>query len=394
MKKRFIYLATLLLSLLFLESCDKKQNEDQNLRLWYDEPATDWMTEALPLGNGYIGAMFFGGITEEQIQFSEGTLWSGGPGSNPEYNFGIKKGVNKYLPEVRSLLKKGKITEADQLVRSKFTGVINTGKKYNADFGDYGGQQTMGDIYVKVKHNGEATNYKRSLDISNALAKVEYVVNGEKYQRTYFGNYPNNVMVYKFESSVKTDYEFRFNTPHVKVKEDFTNNSYSFQGKVADNGMRFETVFDFKQSDGKLSFNDGVLKIEGAKELVITHVAATAFKLEYPTYTGNDFQEQNRVKRSNILSKSFETLKQEHIQDYTSLFKRVSLDIGGASYDSIPTDSRLENYYEGNGDLRLECLYFQYSRYLMISGSRPKSMSMHLQGKWNNSVGYSNGYNK
>ena len=375
-----------LILLLLFENCDVKKSEDQSLKLWYDKPATDWMTEALPLGNGYIGAMFFGGINEEHIQFSEGTLWSGGPGSNPEYNFGIKKGGSEYLPEVRKLLKNDNIKEAEELVKSKFTGVIDTDKKYNAVFGDFGAQQTMGDIYVKVKHKGIAESYKRSLDIENALAKVEYMVAGEKYQRTFFGNYPDNVMVYEFLSSVNTDYEFRFETPHLKVKENYKDNTYSFQGKVADNEMGFETVFNFKLSDGQMTYNDGILKIEGAKKLVITHVSATTYKLEYPTYSGNDFYKNNRIKLNNIASKSLETLKKEHIHDYKGLFNRVSLDLQGASLDNIPTDTRLINYFEGGIDFELERLYFQYSRYLMISASRPKSMAMHLQGKWNNST--------
>ena len=362
----------------------KAQNEN-NLRLWYDKPATDWMTEALPIGNGYTGAMIFGNPQEEHIQFSEGTLWSGGPGSNPDYNFGIKEGVYKYLPEVRGLLDKGKIRKADHLVKEKFTGIIHTGEKYNSDFGDYGAQQTMGDIFVKVTHKGAIKNYRRSLDISKAIANVDYEVNGKQYHREFFGNYPKNVLVYQFKSSVPTDYEIRFETPHIKTKETFNKNMYSFQGKVADNSMGFETKFLLKLSEGKTSYKNGIIYIKGAKNFSILHTAATSFKLEYPSYDGNDYLLKNKEILKQASLESFKSLKEEHIVDYTNLFNRVSFRLGNSS-SAIPTNERLKKYFSREEDQGMETLYFQYARYLMISGSRPNTMSMNLQGKWNNST--------
>lgn len=150
-----------------------------------------------------LAPCFFGGIQEEHIQFSEGSLWSGGPDSNPDYNFGIRKNAHNFLPKVRALLKEGARIEAHELLESEFTGIIHTGHRYNGEFGDYGAQQTMGDIYIKVGHSGKVENYKRSLDISNALGHVEYAIGIETYKRTFFGNYPSNIMVYRFESSKK-----------------------------------------------------------------------------------------------------------------------------------------------------------------------------------------------
>jgi alpha-L-fucosidase 2 len=359
--------------------------EDKPLELWYDSPAANWMTEALPIGNGYTGAMIFGDPYEEHIQFSEGTLWSGGPDSNTDYNFGIKENVHKNLPEVRKLLNEGKVEEADRLVKAKFTGKIETGKRYNGDFGDYGAQQTMGDVFVKVKHEGAVQNYRRSLDISTAIAKVAYEVNGAQYSREFFGNYPKNVLVYQFKSSVATDYEIRFKSPHVTTKESFNNDVYSFQGKVADNGMGFETKLQLKLVDGVAIYKNGIVTIKGATEFSILHTAATSFKLEYPTYSGNDYVSKNEEVLALASKESYSSLKKEHIVDYTNLFNRVSLQLGESS-SQLPTNERLENYFNGADDRGMETLYFQYARYLMIAASRPNTMSMHLQGKWNNST--------
>ena len=371
---------------IFLMALNVFSQEDNYLKLWYTQPATDWMMEALPIGNGYVGAMFFGGVHEEHIQFSEGTLWSGGPDSNPEYNFGIKEGASQYLPEVRKLLKNGESKKADKLVKSKFTGVIDTGDRYNGDYGDYGGQQTMGDFFIKVNHSGEVSNYKRSIDLEAGLGEVSYNINGASYSRTYFGDYPNNVMIYHFESSGETSYEIRFKTPHTTVKEYFEDNVYIFQGKVADNGMGFETRLSFDKIDGTVSYKDGVVYVKRVKEMTLKHTSSTSFKLSYPEYKEKNYKEKNSKALDRVANKSYDELKNDHILDYSSLFGRVSLKLGSVSFDDVPTDTRLQNYKNGNNDTGLESLYFQYGRYLMISGSRPNTMSMHLQGKWNNST--------
>lgn len=361
--------------------------QDQKLlELWYNEPATDWMTEALPIGNGYIGAMFFGGVDEEQIQFSEGTLWSGGPQSNPDYNFGIREDAHKRFPEVRELLKQGKRQEAHQLLQSEFTGVIHTGTNYNGEFGDYGAQQTMGDLFIKVGHSGVPENYKRSLNISQSLGKVTYEIDGASYRRTYFGNYPNNVMVYRFESSVKTNYEIRFKTPHIRVSHDFKNGVYTFEGQVADNKMPFKTVISLKLSDGKVAFRNGVIHVKKATDMVLLNTSVTGFALSYPNYTNATYKEHSEEILANLENKSYTDLMEEHIQDYQQLFNRVSIKLGEDMSSDLPTNQRLRAYGEGGKDAGLEMLYFQYARYLMISGSRPNTMSMHLQGKWNHST--------
>ncbi len=150
--------------------------------------------------------------------------------------------------------------------------------------------------------------------------------------------------------------------------------------------MPFETKLSLKLSDGKITYKDGVIYIKGAKDLVILNTSSTGYTLTYPTYKGNDYKAINKKVLHNLESKSLVDLKNEHISDYTNLFDRVSLIIGEDTQYGIPTDERLNAFNNGTEDVGIESLYFQYARYLMISASRPKTMSMNLQGKWNNST--------
>ena len=372
------------LGLFISASCTKQTTQEQNLKLWYDKPATEWMTEALPIGNGYMGAMFFGGIEREQIQFSEGTLWSGGPGANPDYNYGNREEAWKYLSEVRKLLDAGKMEEAHRLASRQLTGEIHK-VSGGAMFGDYGAQQTMGDLFISIDHKGTPVNYKRELDIENSEGRVSYEVDGTKYSRCYFGSYPSKAMVYRFESSKKSDYELEYVSPHKKNNEQFTNSIYYWQGEVADNAMQFETCLKI-DTDGETVFENGKLHVSKAKYLTVYHVAATDYTLNYPNYNGHDYLADNKSALDNLKGKSFEEIKNMHREDYKNLFSRVELNLGDSARNSIPTDVRLTEYANGVSDPGLEQIYFQYSRYMMIAASRPGTMPLHLQGKWNNST--------
>lgn len=376
-----------LLLVITIISCNKFETKTQtnNLKLWYNQPATDWQSEALPIGNGYIGAMFFGGIEKEQIQFTEETLWSGGPGTGEAYNYGIKKDAWKHLEEVRRLLDAGKMEQAHELANKELTGTMYKAPNSKSSFGNYGAQQTMGDFYVEVDHKGEASDYVRELDIENAEGKVSYKINDVSYNRTYFASYPAKTLVYRFEASKATNYTISFETPHIKNTETFVNSVYSFIGEVADNGMQFETCIKL-ETDGKVNFKDGAIEIVGAEYLNMYHVAATDYINKYPEYKGNDYQAKNKKTLQNIEGKSYEELYVAHQNDFKALYERVVLELGDNAKDSLPTDERLIQYAEGNEDLGLEELYFQFGRYMMISSSRPGTMPMNLQGKWNNST--------
>jgi len=356
-----------------------------NLKLWYNQPATDWQSEALPIGNGFMGAMFFGGIEKEQIQFTEGTLWSGGPGTGEAYNYGLKKDAWKHLAEVRRLLAAGKMDEAHELANSELTGSLHKADGSKSQFGNYGAQQTMGDFFVEVHHKGDVADYIRELAIEKAEGRISYKIDEVNYSRTYFASYPAKTMVYRFKADKATDYSINFETPHKKNNETFTNSIFSFQGEVADNGMQFETCIKV-ETDGTVNFNDGKIEVTGAEYLNMYHVATTDYINKYPAYKGNDYKAENKKILQNIEGKSYNQLYAAHQKDYKALYERVALELGDDSNDSIPTNVRLEKYADGNEDLGLEELYFQFGRYMMISSSRPGSMPMNLQGKWNNST--------
>ncbi|WP_134089290.1 glycoside hydrolase N-terminal domain-containing protein [Olivibacter sp. XZL3] len=362
-------------------------SQDEPLKLWYNKPATDWMGEALPIGNGYIGAMFFGGIAQEQIQFSEGSLWSGGPGANPQYNFGNRPNAWKHLGEVRELIKQGKLKEADELVARYMVGVAPVKQPGDrTDWGDYGAQQTMGDLFITIGH-GEAAveNYRRELDIKQAVGRVSYSIKGNKYSRSYFGHYPAGVMVYKFTADEAESYELRFVTPQHKEREHFENLRYTCVGYVPNNKQAFETAYQIV-TDGKVEYADGQVSVKGAKSLVIIHTASTEYRMQYPHYKGNNFKAEVKRRLDEAKPKSYQQLLSEHKADYGALFGRVSFKLQGKSTIDRPTDERQRAFFEGAEDVGLEELYFQYGRYLMIAASRPGTMPMHLQGKWNNSV--------
>ena len=221
--------------------------------------------------------------------------------------------------------------------------------------------------------------------MTNGEGKVSYEIDGQKYKRTYFGSYPAKAMVYRYESGTKTNYEIEYKSPHKMNGESFSNLVYSYQGEVADNGMQFETCLKI-ETDGEVTFENKKLKVSNAKMLTIYHVAATDYTLDYPKYKGHDFKTDNKNSLSKLEGKSYKEVLNEHQKDYKNLFARVELNLGGNSRDTITTDRRLKEYANGTIDLGLEQLYFQYSRYLMISASRPRTMPMHLQGKWNNST--------
>lgn len=354
------------------------------LSLWYDQPAKEWMTQALPIGNGHVGAMFFGGTDEERIQFSEGSLWAGGKGANAEYNFGLKKEAYKHLPQVRELLAAGKMKEAHALANKELTGVIHE-KKENTPSSDFGAQQTVGDLFIQLPAKGAVQNYRRELNISDALGKVSYDAGGSHFERTYFGNYPSKAMVYKFTSSTPETYFIRFETPHAKDYEQFAKNQYTFGGHLKDNRQEFETVYRI-DTDGKTAFSNGVLTVTGAKSIVLIHTVATDYVMKFPHYKGNDYKKANAATMAKVAGKNYAALLAEQQRDYHGLFDRVALTLGNATAPALPTDQRQKAYSAGQPDPRLEELYFQYGRYLMISSTRPGTMPMSLQGKWNDST--------
>jgi alpha-L-fucosidase 2 len=382
---KIIYLITFIIIFSIPVVSISNIQENTDLRLWYDKPAKSWMTEALPVGNGYMGAMFFGGIKKEQIQFTEGSLWAGGPGAHEDYNYGNREGAWEYMEQVRNFLEDKDFTNAHALATKELTGITHKVKD-GPSFGDYGAQVTMGDLYIELLDvKGDVQDYKRELDISNSIGKVTFSYGDIRFKRVYFASYPDRILVYRMQSDKPVSYSIYYVSPHNRLNETFSNQIYSYEGALKDNGQEYETRIKY-ETDGSVEFYDGIVTVRNASYVNLYHTAATEYLMKFPDYTGKDFRSANDATLKLIEGNTYEDLLRNHQKDYHRLFNRVNLILGSNNYNHLPTDQRLIAYNAGQNDLYLEQLYFQYSRYMMISSSRKGAMPMNLQGKWNHSV--------
>ena len=392
MKRKFLKKIALLVSLMvvgqsvytfakssrFNEVGNSTLNENidlDKLALWYDEPATKWENEALPIGNGYMGGMIFGSVASERIQYNEKTLWSGGPGAWKDYNGGNKEGAWEAVQEIRKLLAEGKTPSNDLY------------KRVCGDQRAYGAYQNFGDIFLDFKSHeeGKVTNYRRELNIEESLSTVKYNYKGVNYEREYFCSYPDNVMVVKLKadkaSSLTVDVrnEGAHNGKNLSVE----NNTLILSGAIEDNGMKYESQIKVINTGGSIQDKEDRISVENADEITIIISAGTDYVNEYPTYKGEDPHSAVTERINNAVNLGYDELKSRHIEDYKNLFDRVNLNLGELKLDK-PTDEML-NEYKTNQSNSLETLFFQYGRYLLISSSREGSLPANLQGVWNNS---------
>ncbi|MDM0930146.1 glycoside hydrolase N-terminal domain-containing protein [Clostridium perfringens] len=359
-----------------VEKSTLNENIDlDKLALWYDEPATNWENEALPIGNGYMGGMIFGSVASERIQYNEKTLWSGGPGAWEGYNGGNKEGAWEAVQEIRKILAEGGTPSNDLYQR------------VCGDQRAYGAYQNFGDIFLDFKSHEESkvTNYRRELNIEESLSTVKYNYKGVNYEREYFCSYPDNVMVIKLKadkaSSLTVDVrnEGAHNGKNLSVE----NNTLILSGAIEDNGMKYESQIKVINNGGSIQDKEDRISVENADEITIIMSAGTDYVNEYPTYKGEDPHSAVTERINNAVNLGYDELKSRHIEDYKNLFDRVDLNLGELKLDK-PTDEML-NEYKTNQSNSLETLFFQYGRYLLISSSREGSLPANLQGVWNNS---------
>ncbi|MGU9230769.1 glycosyl hydrolase family 95 catalytic domain-containing protein [Clostridium perfringens] len=359
-----------------VEKSTLNENIDlDKLALWYDEPATNWENEALPIGNGYMGGMIFGSVASERIQYNEKTLWSGGPGAWEGYNGGNKEGAWEAVQEIRKILAEGGTPSNDLYQR------------VCGDQRAYGAYQNFGDIFLDFKSHEESkiTNYRRELNIEESLSTVKYNYKGVNYEREYFCSYPDNVMVIKLKadkaSSLTVDVrnEGAHNGKNLSVE----NNTLILSGAIEDNGMKYESQIKVINTGGSIQDKEDRISVENADEITIIMSAGTDYINEYPTYKGEDPHSAVTERINNAVNLGYNELKSRHIEDYKNLFDRVNLNLGELKLDK-PTDEML-NEYKTNQSNSLETLFFQYGRYLLISSSREGSLPANLQGVWNNS---------
>jgi alpha-L-fucosidase 2 len=355
-----------------------------DLTLWYDKPAAQWMTHALPIGNGHIGGMVFGGIASERVQFNEKSLWSGGPGEWPQYDSGNKPGGAENIKRIQQLLRENKVAEAEELVK------LHLGVELRA----FGAYQNFGDLIIESPGHptdvSQVERYRRELDISHGVASVQYQHEGHTFARVYFVSFPDQVMVVHYEGSRNRliNIDVRIRPAHDNTTTTARDGTITHSGKLASNKRGFEAIANVRAPGGELTSNtDGSIQVRNANSVTILLTAATEYMLKYPAYTGNDPAAHNRRVLEHVKEKSYHELLADHTKDYRHLFDRVTLDIGQSSAEQtlLPTDRRLVAQHQGPRDADLEELFFQYGRYLLISSSREGSLPANLQGVWNDS---------
>ena len=392
-----------------VEAKENKENKNtelpvtkqENYQLNYDQPTAPsydgWEKQALPVGNGEMGAKVFGLIGEERIQYNEKTLWSGGPQpDSTDYNGGNYKDRYKVLAEIRKALEDGDRQKAKQLAEQNLVGPNNA---------QYGRYLAFGDIFMvfnnQKKDLDTVTDYHRSLDITEATTTTSYTQDGTTFKRETFSSYPDDVTVTHLTKKGNKTLDFtlwnsltedllangnysweysNYKNGHVTTDE----NGILLKGTVKDNGLKFASYLGIK-TDGKVTVQNETLTVTGASYATLYLSAKTNFAQNPKTNYRKDIDLEKTVKGivEAAKAKDYETLKKDHIKDYQSLFNRVKLNLGG-SKTAQTTKEALQGYNPSKGQ-KLEELFFQYGRYLLISSSRDRTDALpaNLQGVWN-----------
>ena len=345
--------------------------ELQPNKLWYNKPAYAF-EESLPLGNGKLGALVYGGANNDSIQLNDITLWTGVP-VNP--NEGGE--AYKWIPKIRETLFKEDYKTADSLQYYV--------QGHNSEF-----YQPLGMINIKDCNQGEFTDYYRELSLDNSLATVHYRRNGIQYTKEYFASHPDKMIAIKLSASQKrsinSDISLTSLIPHqVKASRGQLTMTGHVLGDEA-NSTHYCAMLQVKNTDGKVWASDSVLHLKDVSEAIIYLVNETSYNGfdKHPVQEGAPYIENVTDEAWHLANFTYEEFKQRHIADYKKLFDRVSLNLKGAKFDATrPTDKQLLAYSDNHeSNPYLEQLYFQYGRYLLISSSRTKGVPANLQGLW------------
>lgn len=335
---------------------------EEPLTLWYRKPATKWETEALPVGNGRLAGMVFGGVNRERIQLNEETVWDG------EYVDSHNPKALEALPEVQRLLFEGKNKEATKLAGSDMLGKPAKIKSY----------QTLGDLFLDLPDAETVSNYRRDLDITTGISRTSYTVDDVTYTREVFVSNPDQVMVIHLTADKPGKLDFTAYLDRKDVtKTEGPGNRLIMKGKL---GVEFEAQVIPRAKGGTVSTKDGIMTVAGADEVTLLLNGATSYN-SAEDLTG-DATARCEEQLQAAWKKSFEQLRETHIADHQSLFNRVQIDLGTTDAVELPTDERLQAIKKGAHDPQFETLYFQYGRYLMIGSSRDGHLPANLQGKW------------
>lgn len=362
-------------------------------KLFYAAPASNW-NEALPIGNGFLGGMLFGQVNKERIQLNEDSLWSGG------FIDRINQDSVTYLEPIRELLEKGQVRDAEKLASQAMFAKHPHMRHY----------QTMGDVWIDfktnvrssetvkdetgllriVKHEVETEDYRRELDLKNAVIDVSYKLNGNLYQRKGFASYPDNVIVYHLKSEQQNQLNFDVSITRKDLRsgrgasyldelEAFDHQFIKLSGHqgASGNGIDFSLAVKVDICDGTIKQIGSTLVVENATEAIIYVTGRTSYRNNDPFAWCIDTLNK-------ASSKGYHRILEDHIKDYQAYFNKVELDFAkDDKLEALPTNVRLERLKEGGNDKGLMALYADFGRYLLISSSRIGSLPANLQGIWN-----------
>lgn len=354
------------------------QSSDSQYKLKFDKPASKW-TEAVPIGNGRIGAMVFGGTQDERVQINESTLWGGGPHdySNPE--------AYAHLDEVRKLIFAGKLDEAENLA-DNLMGRPKLLMPY----------QPFCDVRLHFGGHEQASEYGRELNLDDAVAETSYKVGSTTFHREMFVSYPDQVLVVRLTASEagQLTLAVAMDSPQTGVRVETTgddalqltgqiqprqNPPFSWTGSWDEPGMKFAAVLKVINDGGSVQASDGKLEIAGANAITILFSNATSF-INYHDISGDVLAAAQKYLQV-AATRSYDQLRKRHVDDFRQLFSRVQLRLG-EDKSTEPIDQRIKNFGDTN-DPSLLALYFEFGRYLLISSSRPGGQPANLQGIWN-----------
>ncbi len=366
------------------------------LSLWYLRPAGQW-AEALPVGNGQMGAMVFGGVTTERIQFNEHTVWTGKPHSYAH------PGAAQALPEIRRLLQEGRkaerqaraldrdlaVPEARRLMATADARQREAQDLASRDFMSIPlGQkayQPCGDLWLDFPDASTVSGYRRWLDLDSATCATEYVARGVRYRRETFASHPDRMIVTRVSAdrAGKLDCTVRLSSPHPNSAVAVKGDRILLTGQVEEGGIRFQSVAEVSVEGGSATPTEEGIRVTGARALTVRLVAATSFT-NFRSL-GADPAARCAKMLADASGKGAEALRKAHLADHRALFRRVALDLGRTPAAAKPTDIRIADFRKG-GDPQLATLVFQYGRYLLIACSRAGGQPANLQGIWNDQM--------
>ncbi|WP_159884883.1 glycoside hydrolase family 95 protein [Paenibacillus puerhi] len=347
----------------------QKLRQSTHAKLWYEKPARAW-TEALPIGNGRLGAMIFGKVNQERLQLNEDSVWYGGPlhGDNPE--------GRRYFPEVRRLLMKGQQLEAEETAQMGMMSIPKSMRPY----------QPLGDL--QIYHDGEKkmiSSYYRDLDIEEGIAHVSYCLNDVQHVREMFSSAVDQVLVVRISCDYPAKLNLRMNIsrrPFDEGTEQVAHDTMAMQGTNGKDGVTYCLAVKAVPEGGWVHAIGDFLTVREAQAVTVYVAGGTTFRYENPL--AECVRQLERAE-----SKGYEQVKREHQADHLALIRRVQLQLASEEQRleaaALPTDARLNRFREGAEDPALYELYFQYGRYLMMASSRPGSNPSNLQGIWNES---------